>query len=582
MNNLAVKKERRISDALLIGIFMLGVIFLRLFYITRTTGPFIYADELGYWSHAAHMTGHTWAGVMNGVSWYSFGYSFWLALTFLFSDRMIVMYRIAIILNVMMNLGIYLLAFQIIRKLAREQEIITSGLIAFAATCFPTYIFYSYTTMCETALALAIWFLFYETVSLEEKPRWWKGALLGITAGYTYMVHNRSLTVVLAVGVCLILLEFRHKIDWKIMVSFAVSLLVAFLFYAFVKDYLESVIVQNQVVAETQTAIERGTANTYGKMWQRLLSIFKAENIIRPFLSLMGQMWQCLSSTYLLAGLGAVYAVRQLGKNVKDGQNISIYAYPVLALLFSVGLTSVAALGPRLGTTGRVRIDAAFYGRYNECYFPLLIMMALLVFCEGQMQGALKTLAGTVFVYLALSVGMSFRLYGMDGYLNIVSAVSIHIFHWLGEFSVWKCTGIALLGCGIIVGLCCFKRVGNLGRYAGMTILVALFSTTALYCMRTSIRGENDYTMQYAPLYDYLNENTEKGEIVYMTTGGKPAYDLQSRLVDKSAVVILPETLDAAAKGSYVVINEEELTKAPVVDYEICMQCEEFVVIRLH
>lgn len=582
MNNLAVKKERRISDALLIGIFMLGVIFLRLFYITRTTGPFIYADEFGYWSHAAHMTGHTWAGVMDGVSWYSFGYSFWLALTFLFSDRMIVMYRIAIILNVMMNLGIYLLAFQIIRKLAKEQEMITSGFIAFAATCFPTYIFYSYTTMCETALALVIWLLFYEIISLEENPKWWKGALLGITAGYAYMVHNRSLTVVLAVGVCLILLWFRHTIDWKIVISVLVSFLVMLLLYTMIKDFLEGMIVGNQMLADTQVVINKGRANTFQNIWNKFVRLFRPDRIKWPFLCLMGQLWQCLSSTYLLLGVGVVYGAWYLAKNWRQGGHLCIYAFPLLAFVFSVGLTCVTVHGPARGTPGRVRIDPAFYGRYSECYFPLLVMMALLVLCEEEMHGILKVFAGIALLYLALSVGMYFNLYGLDGYLNIVSAVSIHIFHWLGEFSVWKCTAAALLGGGVIVGLSSLKRIGCLGRYAAMAVLVFLFSTTAFYCMRMSVRGENDYTMRYAPMYDYLNENTEEGEIVYITAENKPAYDLQSRLVDKPAVVILPETLDAAAEGSYVVINEEGLEKAPVVDYEICMQCEEFVVIRLH
>lgn len=83
--------------------------FLRVFYITRTTGPFIYADGFGYCSHAAH--------------------------------------------------------------LMKEQEIITCGLIAFAATCFPTYIFYSYTTMCETLLALLVWLLLYELISFRRKSQ---------------------------------------------------------------------------------------------------------------------------------------------------------------------------------------------------------------------------------------------------------------------------------------------------------------------------------------------------------------------------------------------------------------------------
>ena len=73
MQRWMLRDQGKIKDVLFTGIFVLGVIFLRLFYITRTTGPFIYADELGYWSHAGHMTGHTWAGGEDGVSWFSLG-----------------------------------------------------------------------------------------------------------------------------------------------------------------------------------------------------------------------------------------------------------------------------------------------------------------------------------------------------------------------------------------------------------------------------------------------------------------------------------------------------------------------------
>ncbi len=576
------QKQEHLKDSLFIVLFILGVIFLRVFYITRTTGPFIYADEFGYWSHAAHMTGHNWAGVMDGVSWYSFGYSFWLVLTFLFSNQMIVMYRIAILLNVFMSLGIFALVYGIVRKLARERETITCGAIAFVVTCFPTYIFYSYTTMCETLLALVVWLLFYELASLEERPVWWKGALLGITTGYAFMVHNRLLTAVLAVCVCLAALWVMRKADWKILASFVLSALVVIVLYIFLKEILEKMIVDNQIVAEAHSEIVRGSANTFSSIWKRFISIFTMEKIAKPFLSLMGQLWQCLSSTYLLAGIGVAYAVRYLRKNLKAGWNICLYAYPLVAMFFSLGLTSVVAFGPKAGTTERVRIDSAFYGRYNECYFPILIMMALLLLCERELRGTLKICLGVAVVYVALSVGMVFRLYGINGYLNMVSAVGIHMFHWLGEFSIWKCCVIALLGGGVTAGLCHVRKFGRLGYYAGMLVIVFLFSTTAFYCMRTSIRGENDYTMQYAPLFDYLNNNTKKGEVVYTTSENKPAFDLQSRLVDKPVMFTLAEQLDEIEGGAYVVVYESQAEALPVKDYEICMECGEFLVLRLN
>ena len=574
-------RQKHIKDIFFIGVFILGVIFLRIFYITRTTGPFIYADEFGYWSHAAHLAGYVWAGAMDGVSWYSFGYSLWLALTFLFSNQMVVMYRIAIGINILMCLGIYGLTYGIVTRLTKEQNTFTCGLIAFAATSFPTYIFYSYTTMCETLLALVVWLLFYELVSLEENPVWWKGLLLGMTAGYAYMVHNRMLTALLAVAICLTVLWLTNRIDWKMIVSFAVAVLAVLFYYIFLKEFLENMIANNRIFAETQTTIVRGKANTFGKIWKNFLSIFTLKNIIRPILSLMGQLWQCLSATYLLAGLGTVYVVRGLKKSFEGRQSICMYAYPFFSVLFSVGLTSVVALGPKLGVTGRIRIDSAFYGRYNECYYALLIMMALVLLCERKWGNTLRICLGVIAVYLALSMGMLVRLSGVDeGYLNIVSSVGIHIFHWLGDFSVFRCTVIALLGGVGIWGLCSLRKMGRLGYYAGLFLLVFLFSTTALYCMRASIRGENDYTKQYVPLYDYLNENTVKGEVVYTTAENKPVFDLQTRLVDKPVVAVPAGHLNTLKEEAYVVVRNEQMEEIPVKEYDVCLECEELIVLK--
>lgn len=572
---------KRIQHSIIV-VFILGTFLLRVFYITKVQGPFIYADEFGYWSHAAHMTGHTWAGVMDGIGWYSFGYSVWLALTFLFSNQMAVMYRFAILLNIFMSLGIYGLAYGSVIKLAKEQKTFTCGLIAFAATSFPTYIFYSYTTMCETLVALVVWLLFYELISLEETPKWWKGVLLGVTAGYAYMVHNRLLTVVFAVVVCLVILWILHRVDWKVMGSFVVSMALMFLAYIFVKEILEEMIVANQIIAKTQISVARGTANTFQRILKKFLAIFTLERIARPFISLMGQMWQCLSASYLLIGVGVIYAAGHLKQGLKKGGEVCRYAYPLVAFLFSLGLTSVVSYGVEPGTVGRVRIDPAFYGRYSECYYPLFIMMALIMFCEKEMRNVIKIYLGVLVLYLALSAGMFFRLYGVDGYLNIVSAVSIHIFHWLGEFSVWKCSVIAMTGGAVIVGLCFFRRMGRLGYYAGMLVLVFLFSMTALHCMRLTIRGENDYTNQYMPIYDYLNENTVKAEVVYTSCENKAAFDLQSRLVDKPVVSIEEEQLEQVKERAYAVVPETHLETLSRADYEICLACGEYLVLRLN
>lgn len=583
-----MKKYMKAEEKKYIGYFilaacMLGVIAVRGFYITRTTGPFIYADELGYWAHAAHMTGNTWAGVMDGVSWYSFGYSFWLALTFLLSDRMLVMYRIAIAINICMGLVMFALAYRIIRRYLPEHDTLVSGLLAFAVTTYPTYVFYSYTTLSETLFALIVWLLFYELVSMEEHAVWWKAVALGATAGYGFMVHNRMLAVLGAVFVCLLALWITHKINWKHILLIAASAGVLFVGYLLMKEYLSLAIVRNEIVESTGGAVSQGSYNTFEFAVNKFLRIFRWTAIKSALLNVMGQIWECLSSSYLLVGLGSAYCVKMVWSRKKTAEPECLYIYPVVSLICSVGMTGIVGYGklsPQAGT--RVRLDVAFSGRYNAPLIPLLIMVACVMLLQSEYKFVLKCYAGTLLVYLAVSAGVFMRLRGVeDGYLNIVSTVAIHIFHWLGEFSVIKCALIALVVSGVFIGLCRMKWKNRLNYCAVFLMMIFLFSTTALYCMRTSIRGENDNTARYTPMFEYLTENTGKGDIVYICQDGKISYDLQTRLVDKAVVCTLPERLTDLEEGAYVVMRKEQMESTDISEYELCLENEEYIVIRM-
>ena len=194
---------------------------------------------------------------------------------------------------------------------------------------------------------------------------------------------------------------------------------------------------------------------------------------------------------------------------------------------------------------------------------------------------AWKNYAGTLAIYLAASVGVFIRVHGVEnGYLNIVSAVAIHIFYWLGEFSVIKCVVIALAGSVVFLGVCCVRWKNRWNYCAAFLMLLFLFSTTALYCMRTSIRGENDNTVRYTPMFEYLAENTQKNDFVYICQEGKMSYDLQTRLVDRAVVCTLPERVGEVQDGTYVVIREEQLEEMEISEYAVCLENEEYVVIR--
>lgn len=567
---------------LILGIYILGVIVFHGFYISRLTGPFIYADEIGYWSHAAHLTGNTWAGVMDGVSWYSFGYSFLLALTFLFSTHMLIMYRAAVVFNMVMSVGIFLLAHCIIKRYLPEQKKVVTGLLAFMLTTYPTYIFYSHTTLSETLFTLIVWLLFYEVILLEEKPTLWRAVALGCTAVYGFAVHNRMLAVLGAVAVCLLFLWGTHKIDWRYILATAVSAGILFAGYLLMKEYLSQAIVQSQVVESAGGAVAQGSYNTFGFVFQKFLRMFQWKNIKNVFLNVVGQIWECLSSSYLLAGIGAAYGVKKLVDRREPVKEKCLYLFPVISMLFSIGMTGIVAYGGLTHVGDQVRLDNAFIGRYSAPLIPLLIMLTCVMMLEKDKASAWKYFAGTLAVYLAAAVGVFFRLHGVEnGYLNIVSSVAIHIFHWLGEFSVVKCVIVTVVVSAVFLGMCRFTRTHPWNYCLALLMIAFLFSMTAFYCMRTSIRGENDNTARYTPMFEFLTESTEAGEIIYICQDGKMSYDLQTRLVDRPVVCMLPEQLEGVPTDTYVVIRQEQLASVGTVAYEECLENEEYAVIKV-
>ena len=568
------------KETLVFLFFCLGVLVLRLFYISKVNGPFVYADEFGYWAHAAHLTGNTWAGVMDGIGWYSFGYSFILAPALLLGNQMSVIYKIAVLFNVVMCVGVYGLAYLIARRLFVNLSALQRGAVAFAATSFSSYIFYSYVTLSETLLTLLLWLVFYEVVSLEEHPVWWKGFLTGVTLGFMYMVHNRMLSVILAAVFCMLLLVFWRRLNWKELAMCLAALAVMIVLNRILKSGFMNMVENNPAMRALGLSVKIGSANSADSQLQKITELFHAQGMKEFMLNVIGQLWECMSATYLLFGLGIVYAVRQLRQCYRTKKNLCLYLFPVLSVLLSIGITAVFFYSSSLvEVSGKTRIDTLFYGRYNECFFGVLILLGIGVLA-GHQKGQWKIYLALVSAYIGLAVIMYVRLGNTgDTYLNVVSAIGIHIFHWLGEFAVWKCALVALIGAAVVIGLCYAKLPHDLQYYMACLLLVFLFAMTALHCMRLCIRGENDNTARYTEIFDYLRENTKKDEIVYICAENKMAYDVQTRLVDRIVVCTSPENLDQAAKGSYVIVKESDAERISMEQYDVCLEWEEYCVI---
>lgn len=303
----------------------------------------------------------------------------------------------------------------------------------------------------------------------------------------------------------------------------------------------------------------------------------------RLLLNLIGQIWQILSATYLIAGLGIAFCIDKGIKAVRKRENISFYLFPLAALAATMAMTALFFIeSDTIPADAPVRIDTFFYGRYHDILLGIFIMTALLFLYEKREKREYYIYILPVYViYLTVSFVIYYNLKSIERfYLNTVSAVGIYVFHWLGEFAVWKCVLTVICVSALCLILSLVKAPKQINRYIVSLILVFFFSTTALQCMRSVIRGENDYIEQYAEIFAFLNGNTEKGEIIYTVMSGKPAYDLQTRVVDKAVISIDRSRLDFVTGSHYIVIPEQDYPDYADTEYTMCLQVKDYVIIQ--
>lgn len=576
---MAKQKDRYILLFLCVISFLL-----RIFYISKVKGPFVYTDELGYWGHAANLAGNNWAGVMNQMPWYAFGYSLILAPLFFLTADAVGMYRMAVVLNAAFGLLSLVMAYRLACRMRKKDgKSSETAVWAFTALCFSAYIFNSYIAWSETLLSFLVWLLLYEMAALEESPACWKGIVLGAAAGYGYMVHNRMLSVVVTVLLITAFLLWRGKIAWKHLLCVFGSAAAVFLLNVFLKDVFRQLFSENSVLQSMGIHAQFSKSNTLSQQIVKIGQVFTPEGFRKIVLNVCGQVWQILSATYLLAGMGIAYCISKVREAIKEKETVSLYLFPVTALLFTTLMTALFFIEDGgNGSGGPVRIDTLFYGRYNDVLMGALLIAALVMLCTRVREKAYHRMFAAVYViYLAVSGVMYFALKDVgDFYLNIVSAESIHMFHWLGQFAVWKCVLIALAVSGVCLAFAFVKLPEGIRTYLICGLLTALFFATAFQCMRLTVRGENDYTQQYAQIYAFLNENTETGEPVFTLEGGKFAYDLQTRLPDKMVICIDEEQIRYVADSQYLVVSGQSQGELADSEYTACLQSADHIILQ--
>lgn len=389
-------------------------------------------DEFGYWSVAASFCGKDWKQLMALTPYYGFGYSLLLIPLMMVIGNSTFLYKAAILLNCLFVIATFFVTYWCSKTIFSKKNKYLLSVICFAITVYSNNIFQAKIAWTEVLLNLLLWIVVAILILLEKKPTLFKAVIFLLTCAYMYMVHQRSLGIIIAAGISLLVVLVRKKVP---LIKIGSILLCAIIFLAIVGAC------KSFVVNDIWPEVQGNSFNdpTSSQMVAILASAF--QQIKGLFIAVLGRIYYFGISTGFMLFLGIGHLIKkniQFFKNIFQKEKIikyeSIYIFVLLAFLASLAIGSIYGISVS-------RLDVLVYGRYIENTIGPILLLGLCDFLDGKWKKCHQLLYCVVMIILTTvvcfvstgvedqtfnvlcSVGLSNFVYNFDNYtVEIIKA----------------------------------------------------------------------------------------------------------------------------------------------------------------
>lgn len=565
MNCINKKKEN-----IILAFLMLSVFFINIRHLGQIGIFTVLDDEFGYWSVAAFLHGLDWSSIVSQISYYSYGYSILLAPLFWIFDNPYIMYKAALIMNGIMSSASFWLCYDTSRKIMNEtHKYILLG-ISFLIAMYPTYVATSSIAWCESLLILVCWLLTWCFSSLNEKSSTGRFVLVGVLTVYIYMVHQRSIGILIASVSVILIMKAFNKINWKQFWLFTIPFIILILINSVIKDYIQS---------NLWLSASGNLVNDYSAQVGKVNQIFTSNGLLKILQVFAGQIFYLGAATYLLAYVGLYelintgsVAVKKAMRNkdiriLNSDNNFYLYTFLAIASLATIAISVIALINP-------TRVDHLVYGRYTEMIIGPIILIGILRVRENIISNKKFLFISFVFILFSLIVDLILRNFSSQSYIWL-NAIGLSLAQT--PLSVFLPAFIAIMSFRlIIVSFSKEKRI-----LQTIVVIAGLFFVTGEFAS-TYIIKLNQQRMEIVDVVSFL-QTADDSEIYFLWNdiGGSEdkqnvrvrriADNYQFLLKEKKIILVGRETLKAIDGDKYLLTGTRNDLSGLTEDYELCM-----------
>lgn len=348
------------------------VLFVHTIGINKMKVPTILFDEAGYWASAAHFAGKDWHGITSVMSYFSYGVGLFLSIFMRLGNTPVITYHMVMVCNAILVVLYYFFTYRICQYIFPMMERIYRVMICVACMMYSTFIMNSQMAWSEHYLAFLFGLEIYLLMNILKKPCFMNCGLYMLSVCYSYMVHQRTIVVLLVSVVIILDLIYLKKISCKQVIWMTIIFAIMMVIHFYIKNDIQYN-VWNALDEQAHAVKE----NDYSGRVEILFFCIKSEGIKTIFRSFVGKIFYLMIAT---AGI-CIFAFKDFidkgisllkGKYLDDRERLTIYIFLLFTaiMLFNV----LSNLEDGISTA---LYSMLVYGRYMEWAVPIILLVGL-------------------------------------------------------------------------------------------------------------------------------------------------------------------------------------------------------------
>lgn len=543
------------------------IVFISLYHIKDFDFLAVLNDEFGYWANAASVVGYDWGDLIQETPYYAWGYSiFLIPLLWFFRDYYIV-YKMAIILNVVFLIVSFECALYVSRKIVRGKKI-EPIFWSFLAIIYPANIIYAQVAWSESLLCMLMWISVALLFSLEDNFSYITFIGYIVILGYMYIVHQRSIGVVI-IGIITagLVLQKNKKPFWVWLVPLAI-LIGCYFLNSVIKNVQINMLWRESALSNmNNVGLDKNTFSTY---------IYAIINNLKDLIKSMGgKFFELLIATGLTAPVVILISGYEIVnyKTKRDKRNFIPFFYIISSMIAMWGICSLQMMGDG------IRKDIIVYSRYMDNVVGPFLLFAIICILKRH-----KMVRYGLFLALALvMVGIGYiyeTILNAEGGFNVICSPIIGAFLKSSETIEEMMAKIGISAIIIFLNIFIFYGIKNL-KYRNVGIyfvFISFYIVTIHYGSKYVLDWRQEVDNNITVIRDYIVENYNNSEIYYVKDAENDLYSvnpkyLQFMIPYKEIKIINSNELGEIDEESIVILNPytENISEKMVLKMETDM-----------